>query len=197
MQELLVSGKAKSDLLPVLKTVNQWICWSYSNHPLRSDKVPVDPTDWDDTKAQFQAKPYNDSDIWLDYESAIEKATTEEEIDGVGFVPMSIQVCFIDIDDCINEVGQVTDEVHQIIYGSESYSEISPSGNGIHIVLQGGAPAYGSSSYSEGPDIEIYDGSWVTITQRHISRTPTEVRGNVGFTKEICDKYDIRRPPDW
>lgn len=197
MRELLVSGKEKSDLLPVLKTVNQWVCWSYSNHPLKSDKVPIDTSEWNAVKKQFEAKAYHDPEIWLSYEQAYKLMQEETVIDGIGFVLLNIQISFVDIDDCINEMGQVTNEVYQIVQDSESYAEISPSGSGIHILIQGDSPAYGTSSFSDSAEIEIYDGSWVTVTQRHISRTPPEIRRNAGFTRDLCERYDIRRPPDW
>lgn len=132
----------------------------------------------------------------MTYEDAYDRMVSEDAIDGIGFVLLDINISFIDIDDCITESSRVSNEVYQIIQNSESYAEISPSGSGIHILIQGNSPVYGDADLSDSAEIEIYDGSWSTVTQRHISGTPQEIRTNPGFTRELCERYEIQRP-DW
>ena len=68
----------------------------------------------------------------------------------------------IDLDTCRDtETGQVNEFATSIVRELDSYSEVSPSGRGIHIILRGTLP----HGWRRTPGIEVYDrGRYFTVT---------------------------------
>nr|WP_294668527.1 phage/plasmid primase, P4 family [uncultured Ruminococcus sp.] len=109
-----------------MKELPQWVA--------RVDKFPINPN------SLYGAKS-TDKTNWGTFEQAKaaigKKAKTKniqgKECNGIGFV-LSAPFCGIDIDHCINpQTGKITAEALDIIQTMESYTEISPSGTGVHI----------------------------------------------------------------
>lgn len=109
-----------------MKELPQWVA--------RVDKFPINPN------SLYGAKS-TDKTNWGTFEQAKaaigKKAKTKniqgKECNGIGFV-LSAPFCGIDIDHCINpQTGEITAEALDIIQTMESYTEISPSGTGVHI----------------------------------------------------------------
>src|SRR5260370_5495941 len=66
----------------------------------------------------------------------------------------------------------MTAEAQWIIHELSSYTEISPSGTGVHIVLRGDLPPGGRRQ----GHVEIYaDGRYFTVTGRHVEGSPTTI----------------------
>jgi len=77
----------------------------------------------------------------------------------------------IDLDHCI-EQGQIHTRAQEIIQELDSYSEISPSGTGVHILARGSLP--GPLRKKDG--IEMYDkGRYFAVTGNMLRGTPTTV----------------------
>src|SRR5699024_9730758 len=109
----------------------------------------------------------NDPNTWVSFDEAV---TNSDEYDGIGFFFTEPYVG-IDIDDVRQEVEEfkldedVDNIVSEFITTLESYAEISPSGNGIHIIVKGELPAKGRRR----GNVEIYDkGRFFTMTGNHI-----------------------------
>lgn len=109
-----------------MRAVPHWVA--------RVDKFPINPN------SLYGAKS-TDKTNWGTFEQAKaaigKKAKTKniqgKECNGIGFV-LSAPFCGIDIDHCINpQTGEITAEALDIIQTMESYTEISPSGTGVHI----------------------------------------------------------------
>ena len=77
------------------------------------------------------------------------------------------------MDHCRNrEPGEIKPWARQIIIGLNSYTEVSPSGNGLHIFVRGHLPDKGQK---RGP-IELYDRErYFTVTGAHLPGTPTTI----------------------
>ena len=77
------------------------------------------------------------------------------EVIGPGFVfSKDDQYCGIDLDNCIDEHGHLADWARQIAEYINSYTEISQSGKGVHIIIKGKKPE--GTGCKKG-DIECYD----------------------------------------
>lgn len=109
-----------------MRAVPHWVA--------RVDKFPINPN------SLYGAKS-TDKTNWGTFEQAKaaigKKAKAKniqgKECNGIGFV-LSAPFCGIDIDHCINpQTGEITAEALDIIQTMESYTEISPSGTGVHI----------------------------------------------------------------
>ena len=112
----------------------------------------------------YGASSTNPSD-WYSFEDVVEAS---RKFDGIGFVFCEDDpFCGVDIDDCINDLGEVKDWAIDLVERfSSSYGEVSPSGNGIKFIVKaknqmdrGRKVACGDGA------IELYDkGRFFTIT---------------------------------
>ena len=101
-----------------LKKINNWVCWD-------SKKVPINP------KSGQYAKS-NDSSTWSDYETAVK---VSEQFNGIGFMLGGTDYVAVDIDDL--DKGNNKEIAREFVGNLQSYTEYSPSGNGIHIWIKG------------------------------------------------------------
>ena len=111
-----------------LQERKQWICWKYEQKPGREKptKVPYNPV------TGFRASS-TDASTWTDYETA-KKAMGNYS--GLGFVfSKDDPYIGIDLDHVLDKDKNFTYKDAQSIHDyTDSYTEISPSGTGIHII---------------------------------------------------------------
>jgi len=135
-----------------LKELDQWVCWKKSLGPDgKLKKIPYDPKTGEFAKANIPG-------TWADYETA---AAAANNYDGIGFEFLEGGNIFgIDLDHVI-ENGVINPVALEIIDTMDSYTEISPSGNGVHIIAKGTIP----SKDRRKDFIEMYsDGRYFTVT---------------------------------
>ena len=150
----------------LLLTCNQWVAWSYKNRGSKLGKIPLDP------KTGNYAK-VNDKNTWGSFNEAL-SYMKHKKADGIGFVFSSEDPFVgIDLDGCRDpETGEIQDWAEAIIKEIGSYTEISPSGKGLHIILSGKLPGEGKRVGA----IEVYDKlRFFTITGNRPTGTPSEV----------------------
>ena len=82
----------------------------------------------------------NDPATWATFDQALEAYTESELVDGLGswFSPDDPYVG-VDLDDCRDlETGELHSAAADIVAGRlDSYTEVSPSGTGVHIFVRG------------------------------------------------------------
>lgn len=79
----------------------------------------------------------------------------------------------IDLDGCRDpETGEIDDRARDIVDRADAFTEVSPSGTGLHIYVRGTLPA-GRTNDTEG--VELYDDRQLTVTGNHLADTPVEV----------------------
>lgn len=170
---LLYTGPTATDLLQIpdtLKTRRQWVLWQgvpRANHPDKLDKIPVNPHTL--TKASS-----TDPLTWGTFDeciTAVEVALEEwEQQDpaayrggGIGYVFTSDDpYAGVDLDNCIDETtGLITPWAQQYIDTLASYTELTPSQKGLHILVEGDLPPGGRKHGG----IEMYtQGRFFTVT---------------------------------
>ena len=77
------------------------------------------------------------------------------------------RICVIDLDGCRNpETGEIADWAWKIIEALGSYTEVSPSGTGVHIIVYGEKPENSRSRFHlDGHEVEVYDSNrYITFT---------------------------------
>ena len=122
-----------------LKALPQWVAWKFeqvkTETGTRLAKVPYSP------KTYLKASTVNPQ-TWGKYEEAIEI----EGFWGIGFVfSKDDPYAGIDLDKCRDsKTGNIEEWARQIIGYFNSYTEISPSGTGVHIFIKGRVPAGGN-----------------------------------------------------
>jgi primase-polymerase (primpol)-like protein len=114
-----------------------------------------------------------DSETWGSFERALQHAT-KPTVDGIGFVFTDADPYVgIDLDDCRDpETGGLSDEAVEIVMRLQSYTEVSPSGTGLHVIARGTLP--------DGPrrrgSVEMYDERrFFTMTGDRLFATPATV----------------------
>lgn len=111
------------------------------------NKVPINPKTGENASSQDPA-------TWGSYDEARSRTDT----DGVGFVPRSPYLG-LDLDHCVID-GQINDYAKEVVRLCNSYTEFSPSGTGIHILLKGELPESRRTD-----KIELYqNGNYLTFT---------------------------------
>lgn len=111
------------------------------------------------------AASVSDPGTWGTFEQAAEAVGTGAR-DYAGFVFADDGFVGIDIDGAFGEDGMPTDEAVEAITACRSYTEVSKSGRGIHIVCGGKLPFKGRNNH-EG--WEIYrDGRYFVLTGRTV-----------------------------
>jgi len=114
-----------------------------------------------------------ESETWASFETALDYTETEHA-DGVGFVFTDDDpIVGVDLDDCRDpETGDVDDAAQDIIERLDSYTEVSPSGTGYHVLITGTLP----DGRNRRGSVELYDTArFFTVTGDHVERTPTRV----------------------
>jgi putative DNA primase/helicase len=114
---------------------------------------------------------------WSSVEAARE-AAQKWSLTGIGFVfTDSDPYTGVDIDNCRNlETGQITDWAWAIIQALDSYTELSPSGTGVHTIVRGKLPV------GKGNQVAYHDGKvelfsqvrYYTVTGIPVGDTPSD-----------------------
>jgi hypothetical protein len=130
-----------------LKAIPHWILWDYREKDDEIKKVPVDPK----TGALINA---HDSKNWLNFTDALKYA--KEKNLGLGFdFTKDLGYIFIDFDHVL-ENGAIKDQrIETIVKNADTFTEISPSGQGLHLFFK--CPNFDfDSTRIKGLPIEIY-----------------------------------------
>ncbi len=147
---------------------SQWVAWGYKwdQHSQRWKKPPVAP------RTGGRASP-TDSATWGTFDDAVEHKDNAR-LSGIGFV-LTAEDPFVavDLDDCVDpKTRNLTPFAEGILKELVSYTEYSPSGSGLRILVKGTL----EGGNRKRPEIEISsDRQYVTITGDHVPRMPTEI----------------------
>jgi putative DNA primase/helicase len=159
-------------LPPALIAHPQWVVWRSEPRPGKSKpaKVPYTPTTGQRANTTIPA-------TWGSYAQALASYRLGG-YDGLGYVfHQDDPYCGVDLDGCRNpETGEITPWAQALITRLNSYTEITPSGRGFHILVR--ARLSDHRGRKHGP-VEIYDHHrFFTMTGQHLTGTsPTiEVR---------------------
>lgn len=127
--------------------------------PGKRDKVPYQP-EHPSRKASTK-----EPGTWGTFEKALEVYTTRRA-DGVGFVLTdSESIVAIDLDNCIDANGELSETASEIVEALPGYWEISPSGRGLHGIFKGSLP--GTDIVNNNSGVEMYGGGsarFITLT---------------------------------
>lgn len=149
-----------------LRELKQWVIWKYEDVGAKKPtKVPYD------AKEKNKLASVNDQNTWSNYSLCVE-CFNRGDCDGIGFVfTPDDPYTFIDLDSTEGDpVAQ--DRQIKIFHEFDSYSEISPSGKGLHIIIRGKVPAGRRRSF-----IEIYSSQrYATMTGVVYHKKPIEDR---------------------
>jgi len=163
LNEIRLPIPQPKNICPEMKELPQWVLWRSEKRDGKPTKVPYHPKGYKAssnkprTWSPFQA-------VWSKYQAG--------GFDGIGFV-FSDQDDFIgvDLDHILDESGNVKESEQWVLDVLDrlqgSYTELSPSGDGLHVIVRGSLPEPGGNDGKPGgdPHLEIYySGRYFTIT---------------------------------
>jgi hypothetical protein len=151
-----------------LRDRSQWVNWRYDTVDGKLTKVPYKP--WGEAKASTTQPA-----TWGTFEAA--RGHQREGFDGIGFVFREDGgLAGVDLDHCRDADGNIAPWAAEIIRDLDSYSEVSPSGRGVHIIVRGALPGGGNKRAYETGAVEMYArGRYFTMTGDHLDGTPDTV----------------------
>jgi len=168
-------------VIPVeLKNRAQWVAWRVEKRNANPIKVPVDP------RTNRNAK-VNSPSTWGTFEEACD-ACAKWKCAGVGYVfNKSDPFVGVDLDKCRDpKTGALEPWAEKIVKLLDSYTEVSPSGRGLHVLAKGSAPAGAQSN-----GVEIYDDRrYFTVTGYHLAGTPLTIEERP--TEVLSLYYDLK-----
>ena len=158
----------------------QWVIWRYEQAAGRTKP----------TKVLYQAaRPglhasSTKSATWATYEDALEAV---DHGDGIGFVFSNDDGYLgVDLDGCI-ENGVMVDWAEEIVGILNSYTEYSPSREGVHIFVRATLPGGGRKRGK----FEIYDrGRYFTFTGSHYPGTPHTIEDRQAEVDALIEELE-------
>lgn len=166
------------DAIPAsMKAERRWLTWrAVRRESGKLDKIPHDALDG------WKGSATNEAD-WGTFDEALD-TYRRCKLSGIGFaLDEDAGWVVIDLDHCVDASGEIEPWARAIIATVDSYTEISPSGAGVHIFARGGLPRSGTRVGK----VEMYTGGrFITVTGRHVAGTPTEAESR---SEEVRDVY--------
>ena len=135
-----------------LRREPRWVCWRREERNGRATKLPVD------AHTGRMAKS-TDPATWATFEDAV-AAVGRWRCDGVGFV-FGPDRAFtgLDLDHVISD-GALDPAYRWVVEEAGTYTEVSPSGDGLHLIFRGAKPDWAQRSRKGQPGgrvVEMYD----------------------------------------
>lgn len=169
-----------SNIPDELKQLNNWCVWKFEKRNGKRTKIPFNAETGEFAKS-------NDKSTWSSYETVV----NAKGVDGIGFFfePPYLGIDIDDIDDDLHRFKQgdkLDNIVSEFNEAFKSYTEVSPSGNGLHIIVKGKIPG----TRRRKGNIEMYDsGRFFTMTGKSIGKYKDVTEVSKQVFKTIYDKY--------
>jgi len=152
-----------------LKALSNWVGWVMKLEDGKEKKIPLNAK-----TGKFASS--TDPSTWSTYDQTLKYYAEHKGrgVDGIGFMfSESDRVAGIDLDDCRNpETGKLNDFAQDILARMQSFAEVSPSGEGVHIFVKGKLPGKGINL----GNIEMYDAKrYFTVTGQALPEYPSVI----------------------
>jgi putative DNA primase/helicase len=165
----ITQQKTKYQAVPdELKAHPHWVTWRLEKRTGNEEKFAKIPYN---VKTGRRASS-TDLNHWATFPQAL--AAVQKD-DGIGFVfAANDPYCGIDLDHCRDAgTGTIEPWALEIVKRLNSYTEISPSGTGLHIFIKGNLPKDGKNRKGQ---IEMYtQGRYFTVTGNQLQGTPATI----------------------
>lgn len=173
-----------------LKAQKRWVLWKLEKRDGKDTKVPY--------QANGAHASSTDPKTWMTF-AEVEPHTHRFSGVGVVFgVVDGIHVSGTDLDNCCDAVtGKFTPESKAVVIGLDSYTEFSPSGTGVHVLVV--ADLRGRTGiklpFPGCKAIELYDRDrYFTFTGRYISKTPADILDRGDAFNALYDRVAASKP---
>lgn len=163
-----------------LKALPQWVCWRLMDVNGRTTKVPFAP------KGGFKASSTN-PEHWTSFEEAM-AVYRQGNYSGIGFVLAESGQVGLDLDHCLAD-GKLHPDVEAILKRLNSYTEITQSGTGVHVLLMGkkNTSACARRENVWGGEIACYDNDrFFAMSGNLLPGYPTDLQPRQAELDQMC-----------
>ena len=193
-----MSDIAFDNIPHVLRERPHWVVWRYETRKgqTKPTKVLYNPH----TGARAKS---NAAETWGTFaqvcdlvrgDARVGNPRSDSRYDGIGFVvTKNDPFCGIDLDDCINlETGEIDAQAAEIVARLDSYTEITVSGKGLRIWVQGTLPP-GKRRVGH---IEMYDDlRFFTVTGHLVAGSPGDILSRQDALAALHTELFAVQPP--
>jgi primase-polymerase (primpol)-like protein len=181
-----------SEALGELANLRQWVCWRLEDRNGKFTKIPVSPLTGSPASTT-SPKTWGSFDESCAEVVQLKKSKTK--LHGVGFVfTEGDHYVGVDLDKCISDDGVLEDWAKKIVKDLKSYTELSPSGKGLHIFIKADINGRGRRTGK----LEVYSSArYFTFTGQHYEGTPTKINSaqkqiNKIFAENFEEKNNVK-----
>jgi primase-polymerase (primpol)-like protein len=166
-----------------LRALPRWVCWvevTTSEPGRKPDKKPINPR----TGAGASSTNPND---WATFDEAL-AALEQGDYAGLMFAMVPDDgFVFIDLDDCRNPTNKgIHKWAEGILKELNSYSEVSPSGKGVHVFVRAKKPG----ERCRHGNVEIYDHArFAVMTGRRLERYSERIESRQAELEAVYQKH--------
>jgi putative DNA primase/helicase len=144
-----------------LRALDRWVLWRRIERDGKPTKVPFDP-------ATDRPGDATDPTLWLPFDRAVALAP---RYDGIGLAIGGSGYVGVDLDHCLRD-GELEPWALDVVERLASYTEITPSGEGLRVWVRGSLPPGRRRKGS----IELYDsGRYFTVTGNRLDWAPAAI----------------------
>jgi putative DNA primase/helicase len=168
--DVMAEAPIAASIPRVMRDTDRWVVWRYEPSPSNPDVLTKVPYSAHDGRNASSTDPAT----WATFKKALLFHADNDWTDGVGMVMCDADdFVGIDLDHCRNaETGEIEPWAQKVVDTVDSYTEITPSNEGLRIFARGTLPPSGRKR----GDFEIYEsGRYLTVTGRHLDGTPMTV----------------------
>ncbi len=164
---------------PELKQIRQWVPWKYQIEDGKLRKPPVNSSGYSIDE--------NDPKNWMTFEEARAAYEKNKKIYGIGIaLTPELNLVGNDRDHCIDANGQMNPDAEDDLRILNTYSEVSPSDEGIRTFNWGKLPFDGRKV----GNCEIYKARrYLTVTGQKLPDAPATVNENQSCIDAIVAKH--------
>lgn len=114
---------------------SSWIVWKYEQRNGKPTKVPYSPR-------TLHMASVTEPSHWATYHEAVTLFQSGHGgFNGIGFVFSEHDpFCGVDLDNPDGDVGHI-ERANRVLSAFDTYTEVSPSGEGLHLILRGSVPS--------------------------------------------------------
>jgi hypothetical protein len=166
-------------IAPELTALPRWVRWNYLEVNGKCTKVPM--------TVDNKSASTTDSSTWTTYE-------TIASFDRIGFVfCREDNLVGVDLDHVLDERRELCAWARSLVEKLDSYTEVSPSGRGLHVIARGAKPDWLPSRLDMpgGAGLEVYDHG------RYFTMSANVFEGRTELKEAVLEKvFAPMRPPD-
>jgi hypothetical protein len=186
--------KIKTNIPPALKSARQWVAWRLGKRDGEVTKLPYK------NRPGYRLASSTDPATWTLFDVVLRGASQMRDHSqpfGVGFVFTERDDFFcIDLDKVRDPASGVIEPwAAEIVRAFNTFTEVSQSGRGIHIVGIGRKP-WPACRHYQNPQLEVYsEKRFLAVTGDRLAGTPAEVRDCQAELDDLFERHFSHRKP--